>query len=1227
MTTYQATLALTPSSWPAKPYCPTWFNASTGGYGEQPITYPGVFNVGISSGGKFLISYFIVASIVSGSTPPTITSDLSSTTHLFVGQTLSLSVSASGSVPLTFTWYKGISVVLTDGPTIATTSTYNLETNRQISDTGATYHCVVSNGTAPNATSTTTTLTVTTSDVAPTITSDLSSNTYLLVGDTLSLSVTASGTTPFTFTWYKGSSVVWTDTPGTSTSTYNTETNRQISDTGATYHCVVSNGVAPNATSTTTTLTVTASGIAPTITTDISSAVSVVAGDTLTLHVVATGSPTLTYKWYKNGLDIFNYTDTHTETNKLESDTGATYYCVVHNSFAPDATSTTATLTVTARAIVSIAINNSINLHRINDYIQLTATATWSSGPTSDVTNTATWTAADVSPGACVTIGAGGMAYATPYQGTTWISASQSGITSNDCLVNTDGTYVASIAVSPNPCFVGIGNTTAGTPFTAIGTWSDSYSKNITSTTVWASDNAAVATMPLYSKGNNLATGVGIGSCTVSANTGWYGDHLMSGTATLNCIAGIPPSIVNQPVNQTIYEHQTTAFSITSSGLGTISYKWYTGPNSSTLTETSPTVNSSVYSKVDTPLSQNGTKYWCLVTNEAGSVLSNSATLTVNAQLSVTVTLAATTYHTYTDLASVGFYVVLSPFLPSSGFVATYYRAHGSSGAWIEINAIGVGASNSTNCPVLVNGSTPTQNIPYGDWDIRATYFDGAGIYAQTNSNVIEFIGEAPSSKTTPSMSLTSSNLSATVGTPITLTATLPTDATGTVEFFKEASTGAGYVSLGAAVAVGSPSAGLATFNTTQPTGSTWTFKAAYSGNTPYYATNATLAFGGTITKTNTSITVTSDTPGNSGFCAEYPSAFLATTTYFHAKLTPASILSPAPSGDLVFTATNSDTSESISLATVALSSGTIAGDGSITLSIGSYAFRGATNLGSMELGYGHWTITASYSTDSYYNASTSGLAYTAKMGISTTITTSAGQYPTYTIPTTTSITLTATLHHYDISESTPTPTGTVNFYAQEYNPNTSLLVGSIVTLATGRTLSGTVATYDTDFSALGEAVWSITASYSGDGIYTYTNSYAVAVNVLNSGLQIWQDTTAISSDESNGYASCQQASMTVTITPVPISGTLTIHNTVLFGGTLYTGLYGFDLTFTGSNTQSTFYIIQSLYAGENSVTSGQNIGYGYYDFWATYTGGNKLGGGTIPVLASVDKYLDVIQT
>ena len=174
--------------------------------------------------------------------------------------------------------------------------------------------------------------------VAPAITSQPSSQS-VLIGQTATFSVTASGTAPLSYQWRKNGTAI----SGATSSSYTTPA-ETTSDNGALFTVAVSNS-AGTATSNGAVLTVNPAPVAPSITTQPSSQ-TITAGQTATFSVAATGTTPLSYRWQKNGAAISSATlSSYTTPAEIASDNGAQFTVAVSNS-AGTATSNSAVLTV-----------------------------------------------------------------------------------------------------------------------------------------------------------------------------------------------------------------------------------------------------------------------------------------------------------------------------------------------------------------------------------------------------------------------------------------------------------------------------------------------------------------------------------------------------------------------------------------------------------------------------------------------------------------------------------------------------------------------------------------------------------------------------------------------------------------------------------------------------------------------------------------------------------------
>ncbi|NVN92907.1 MAG: hypothetical protein HXX11_20245 [Desulfuromonadales bacterium] len=184
--------------------------------------------------------------------------------------------------------------------------------------------------------------------VAPSII-DQPQSASVTVGRTATFSVRAMGAATLTFQWLRNGSAI----NGATSASYSTQTTT-MSDSGATFSVVVTNG-SGSVTSNSATLTVNPAPVAPAIT-DQPQNISVTAGQTATFSVTATGSATLTYQWKKGGTSISGATSaSYTTSVTTTVNSGSTYTVVVTNALG-SATSTAATLTVTA-APTTAAVN------------------------------------------------------------------------------------------------------------------------------------------------------------------------------------------------------------------------------------------------------------------------------------------------------------------------------------------------------------------------------------------------------------------------------------------------------------------------------------------------------------------------------------------------------------------------------------------------------------------------------------------------------------------------------------------------------------------------------------------------------------------------------------------------------------------------------------------------------------------------------------------------------
>jgi len=162
-------------------------------------------------------------------------------------------------------------------------------------------------------------------------------------GQPVTFSVNASGTTPFSYQWFKDGTAI----AGATAATYSISS-VLATDAGG-YSAVVSNA-AGSATSDLATLSVNnlPAATAPAFTTQPVSQ-TVTAGSSVTFAAAASGSPTPTYQWQKNGSNIAGATGASYSLSDVTSNDVGTFAVLATNS-AGSATSSGATLTVNSAA-------------------------------------------------------------------------------------------------------------------------------------------------------------------------------------------------------------------------------------------------------------------------------------------------------------------------------------------------------------------------------------------------------------------------------------------------------------------------------------------------------------------------------------------------------------------------------------------------------------------------------------------------------------------------------------------------------------------------------------------------------------------------------------------------------------------------------------------------------------------------------------------------------------
>jgi len=177
-------------------------------------------------------------------------------------------------------------------------------------------------------------------------------------------------------------------------------------------------------------------------------------------------------------------------------------------------TSPAVPLNITSATLQSISVTPATPSIALGTTQQFTATGTYSDLSTANITTSVTWSS---SVPATASIGAGtGLAHGLA-AGTTQISATLGSAVSASIPLKVTTATLKSIAVTPATSSIGLNATQQ---FSAIGTYSDGTTQDISGNVLWSSSNTSAATINASS---GLATGVGAGTAQITAAQGGAG--------------------------------------------------------------------------------------------------------------------------------------------------------------------------------------------------------------------------------------------------------------------------------------------------------------------------------------------------------------------------------------------------------------------------------------------------------------------------------------------------------------------------------------------------------------------------------------------------------------------------------------------------------------------------------------------------------------------------------
>ncbi|MCG9790564.1 Ig-like domain-containing protein [Vibrio mediterranei] len=229
------------------------------------------------------------------------------------------------------------------------------------------------------------------------------------------------------------------------------------------------------------------------------------------------------------------------------------------------------TVTVTEAVLSTIQVTPSpVAVAKGQQQVML-ATASYSDGSSSNVTQNVTWTPADSN---LATVDPNGVLTGVNV-GSTTIVASLDGVESNVLDVSVTNAVLTSINVTPNSIIsIAKGQTE---PLIAMGTYSDSSTLNVTNSVTWSSTDTGVATV----SPSGTLSAVASGNSTVTAKLNGLdsNDVLVSVTAAIVTSVAVATdddesSLITLPKGQTVQLKATAIYSDNSTSIVTNTATW-----------------------------------------------------------------------------------------------------------------------------------------------------------------------------------------------------------------------------------------------------------------------------------------------------------------------------------------------------------------------------------------------------------------------------------------------------------------------------------------------------------------------------------------------------------------------------------------------------------------------------------------------------------------------------
>lgn len=212
-----------------------------------------------------------------------------------------------------------------------------------------------------------------------------------------------------------------------------------------------------------------------------------------------------------------------------------------------------------------------------------------------------------------------GFYYSRPYGSTTGGLSSLT--VSGNAVVDTEGSIEGILNSPLNSFQVGADGESGGIVFNGK---SGTVYGNVTLDESLTINQGETLTIPEGSTLNTNGTLTNDGTITVESG------GKLEGTTTGQGTLKIAPTITTQPQDVEVKENETATFTVKVTGTKPLSYQWQQSTDNGNSWTNIDSATRDTYTTVKTTMDMSGTQYRCVVSNSAGSIISDAVSLTVN---------------------------------------------------------------------------------------------------------------------------------------------------------------------------------------------------------------------------------------------------------------------------------------------------------------------------------------------------------------------------------------------------------------------------------------------------------------------------------------------------------------------------------------------------------------------------------------------------------------------